>query len=64
MKRTSQLCRLAVLLMAMATIFTSVKQLRTDSPMCVGFPCVSGVQCGSACFCDQTNWVCMAPILD
>jgi hypothetical protein len=62
-KRVSLLQQFAMLLLLVASIFTSVGQLNKGESFCVGFPCVSGADCGSGCFCNKAIKLCHSSIL-
>lgn len=63
-KRVSLLPQLALLLMLAASTFASVGQLDKGDSYCVGFPCVSGEECGSNCFCNTATRLCNSSSLN
>lgn len=65
MKKNSAKCfQLLFLALLMACAFVGVQQARANDnplPVCMGYSCSTGDDCGSSCFCNQARGMCWAP---
>ena len=57
-RKSSKLTQLALVVVFVVAVLSSVTQLKVSADYCSGFPCYTGSDCTGSCFCNGRTGTC------